>query len=160
MAGKNQILPAPALFGPDANTEIDNLDAKKVWAQRAVFLLTTPLAHRVFDNLEGIEAVRELFNDPTLSIVDVMHLKQMAKALDGDTKAYLALGKVMDSAKDERRNPDLYDPLVKMIEITHGALVASRNHTVLDAEFDDMFGEPTGVIDVMIEPSGEDEDLE
>lgn len=163
MANKNQRLPETPLFGPLAKTEQDDLETKKVWEQRLLYLLDSPLANADLGKIAEIEELKELYNIEGMTLSDLIHLQQILKAARGDTKAYTAISKVAEKQVDNRKDESkLLNPLAQMTEMLYYATKQARSHEIIDAEFSDMFGdgEPQTIIEIDIqtlEPEGDED---
>lgn len=159
---KYQRLPAEPLFGAVAKTDKDSLETKKVWTDRLLYLLDTPLATTDLKKLPEFEELQEMYGIEGMTLSDLIHFQQILRAARGDTKAYSALTKVVGQGEDHRRQSDMIDPLKKMVDILHGALGVARGdgNVVVDAEFEDMFyDEPTQtIIEVQIVENTNDSD--
>lgn len=156
---KNQRLPEAPLFGPLAKTEQDDLETKKVWEQRLLYLLDTPLANIDLANIAEIEELKELYAIDGMTLSDLIHLQQILKAARGDTKAYSAISKVAEKQVDKRNTNDkLIDPVVKLTEMLYYATKEARTVEIIDAEFEDMFGDYNDSTIIEVELRGPEED--
>lgn len=135
MAKKIQRLPETPLFGPLAKTEVDSLETKKVWSQRLLYLLDTPLATEDLSKIDALQEIQEKYSLSGATLGDIMHLQQIIKAMNGDTKAYSAITKALGNATETPKTDNkLIDPLVKMTDMLYGALKTARNNEVIDAD--------------------------
>ena len=157
-----RLLPAKPLFGGLTKTDTpeDDLETKKVWQQRVLTLLDTPLHNINLSKIEDFKTLQETYPDlEGMTLGDLIHLQQILKAAHGDTKAYTAIDKAVGAATETKKTSDLTDPFMRMCDVLEQALGVARKQVPLDSEMDDMFGDQaSNIIEVVIEPEEVNED--
>ena len=139
-------LPDQSLFGKEAreHQRREETETKAVWSNRLLYLMDTPLSHTALANDVVFREMREHFPDEDITLADVAHLQQIKKAVAGDTKAYLAVSKVLESGKVESQNHGAADPFKKMADILQAALGGAVSGEVIDAQYEEILIQPEG----------------
>lgn len=147
---KIQRLPAKPLFGELAKTEEDSLTTKSVWQKRLLYLLKTPIANEDLNKIADIAELKDKFNVEGMTLGDLIHIQQIIKAANGDTKAYRAISVATEGVSEAvERSDKLIDPLTKMVDMLYSATnKARRDNPGDDGDMDSMFSDNIIEVDI------------
>jgi len=154
-------LPDQPLFGKEAreNQRKGETETKSVWSNRLLYLMDTPLSHTALANDVVFREMREHFPDEEITLADVAHLQQIKKAVAGDTKAYLAVSRVLEQNKAEIQNHGVADPFKKMADILQAALGGATSGEVIDAQFEEILITPDNTEGAQYDQSADDDNI-
>ena len=132
--GNIKRLPAKPLFDETQLATVESLETKKIWSCRLLYLLNTPLANVDLSKVKELSELNEMYNMKGMTVGDLIHLQQIIKAAEGDTRAYKAINDVAMAAKTQEQDDSLKEPLVKMVDILYSSIQKARNEEKVNSD--------------------------
>lgn len=154
--------PSPAAYSDNKlikpNEAAKTKDMNNVFSDRLLNLLTTKIKNPEVLKIPAVQELMEVYKMDNASLADLMHFVQIIRALDGDTRAYLAVTKVLEtsSIQNRQQEKDEESPLKILENIMVNAFKKANEGQVVDAEFDET--DEQGIITIEIEPHKTRED--